>query len=264
MFSALSRYLTNYGVHEEAWPLQEQRILWLFKRKAHLFLDHVPTETDVFQWLALMQHHGAPTRLLDFTWSPHVAAFFALERATSNCVVWAVAVPKIWNAAFIFSDSKLGRVSESAKNLSLRRAENYKRRFLSNKVPFVVTDDPFVMNQRIIAQSGTFLIPGVLDQPVESILSGLGHEHGQPEAWVVAFVLNTKTLRDEAMQALYRMNVTNATLFPGLDGTARSLAYELEQQWVFDPKTFEARPGYERVFEELKTEGVPQQWDTSA
>ena len=67
MFSALSRHLTDYGVHQEAWPLQEQRILWLFKRKAHLFLDHVPAETDVFQWLALMQHHGAPTRLLDFT-----------------------------------------------------------------------------------------------------------------------------------------------------------------------------------------------------
>ena len=168
-----------------------------------------------------------------------------------------MSVPEVWNSAYTFSDSK----SVSAKDLSLRRAENYKRRFLYNKEPFVVTDDPFVMNQRIIAQSGTFLIPGVLDQSVESILSELGRKRSQPEAWVVAFVLNTKMLRDGAMQALYRMNITNATLFPGLDGTARSLAYELEQQWVFDPKTFEARPGYEHVFEELKTTGVPEQWD---
>src|SRR5215831_2913234 len=76
MLSALSRHLMNSGVHKKAWPLQEQRILWLFKRKAHLFLEHIPAETDIFQWLALMQHHGAPTRLLDFRWSPHVAAFF--------------------------------------------------------------------------------------------------------------------------------------------------------------------------------------------
>ena len=37
-----------------------------------------------------MQHHGAPTRLIDFTWSPYVAAFFALERATGDAAVWAV------------------------------------------------------------------------------------------------------------------------------------------------------------------------------
>jgi len=37
-----------------------------------------------------MQHHGAPTRLIDFTWSPYVAAFFALERTLADGVVWAI------------------------------------------------------------------------------------------------------------------------------------------------------------------------------
>ena len=37
-----------------------------------------------------MQHHGAPTRLIDFTWSPYVAAFFALERTLADGVVWAM------------------------------------------------------------------------------------------------------------------------------------------------------------------------------
>jgi hypothetical protein len=44
------------------------------------------------------------------------------------------------------------------------------------------------------------------------------------------------------MYAFYNMNVTNATLFPGLDGMARSLAYELEFHWAYDPKTM-AIPG---------------------
>lgn len=96
LYSSLSRYLKDYKIHPQAWAVQEERIGRIFRRKAHLFLDHVPHDQDAFQWLALMQHHGAPTRLLDFTWSPFVAAFFALERATKDAAVWAVFVPAMW------------------------------------------------------------------------------------------------------------------------------------------------------------------------
>jgi hypothetical protein len=41
------------------------------------------------------------------------------------------------------------------------------------------------------------------------------------------------------------MNINNATLFPGLDGLARSLAFELEHHWAFNPVTMEKRRGYE-------------------
>src|ERR1051325_8636298 len=78
LFSSLSRYLKSFGVAAAAWPDQETRILRIFKRKAHQFLDKPPDTNDDFQWLALMQHHGAPTRLIDFTWSPSLAPFFAL------------------------------------------------------------------------------------------------------------------------------------------------------------------------------------------
>jgi hypothetical protein len=237
LFSSLSRSLRDYRVHPKAWASQEARIVRIFRRKAHLFLEHVPAETDDFQWLALMQHHGAPTRLLDFTWSPFVAAFFALERATAEAAVWALCLPEIWKARHRFPGSKK-RVTE--EELNLRVAGNYERYFLGNEVPFVVTGEPMVMNQRLVAQSGTFVVPGVIDRPVEDVLA----TYPNPEGTVVKFVLDTAKVRDDAMYAFYNMNITNATLFPGLDGMARSLAYELEFHWGYDPKTLERYKGY--------------------
>jgi len=68
---------------------------------------------------------------------------------------------------------------------------------------------------------------------VEEILSG----YPTPRKTLTKFVIDIAQVRDEAMRSLYSMNITNATLFPGLDGMAKSLAYELEFHWAYDPRT---------------------------
>lgn len=232
LYSSLSRYLMGYQVHPEAWQQQEHRILRIFKRKAHLLLDHLPEEKDSFQWLALMQHHGAPTRLLDFTWSPFVATFFALERATTEAAVWALFPPGLSNRPMrTLRASQRVRKDEIAPWVP----GGYEKHFLPNKHRIVIAGEPHRMNQRLIAQSGTFVMPGVLDEPIEKLT---------PPSAVVKFVLDVKAIRRRAMSDLYHMNLSNATLFPGLDGLARSLAYELEFHWAFDPVTMEKRKGF--------------------
>jgi FRG domain len=76
----------KYGILEEYWKQQEAIILRIFQRKSHLFIPNPPSGEDSFEWRSLMQHHGTPTRLLDFTWSPYVAAFFALQSAYDEAV----------------------------------------------------------------------------------------------------------------------------------------------------------------------------------
>ena len=225
--STISRYLRLFSIHPEAWKVQEERIIRIFRRKAHQFLKHIPEEENTFEWLALMQLHGAPTRLLDFTWSPYVAAFFALERATNHSAIWAINPPKVYNG-------KAGPLSEDSKNskqgLSPWINKHFEKDFLDNKKAIVLIGEPYRMNQRLIAQSGTFVISGVLHQPIEEILVS---DENSKDA-LVKFVLDI-SVRKEAMESMYRMNITNATLFPDLDGLARSLAFELEYNWEFDP-----------------------------
>ena len=233
--SSLARHIQLSGVCEEAWSLQEKRIRRIFERKSHLFISDLPQ--DELEWLALMQHHGAPTRLLDLTWSPYVAAFFALERATSDSAVWAFNLPLIWQRAQRGIDGVL------MEDADPRRREDFEEFYLPNKHAFVWQGDPFRMPQRVVAQSGTFLVSGHLGLTVEEILSGYPRKRGagseREEALLIQFVFDTERVRADAMASLYSMNLTQATLFPGLDGLARSMAYEFEYSWQVDLKTNE-------------------------
>ena len=226
LVSALSRYLQTFRVDPKVWAAQEERILRIFKRKAHHFLSDAPPNDDDFEWMALMQHHGAPTRLLDFTWSPYVAAFFALYRATEDAAVWA------FNPAQISRPEAVERqrpLFQSAVDPTQK--DEFRRYFLKEQIPFVWVGEPQRMNRRLIAQSGTFAIPGVIDRSMDEILSA----YPDPKNTLVKFILETGKIRDQGMRELYRMNVTHATLFPDLDGLSRSLAYELEFHWAYDP-----------------------------
>ena len=163
-----------------------------------------------------MQDHGAPTRLLDFTWSPYIAAFFALQSTTHEGVIWAC------NSAEISKQN----------SVDLEKSGSFRKHFLPGDRTTVWMGSPHEMNRRLIAQSGTFLVPGVLDRSIEDIIK----TYPNPENTLVKFVLPAGKIRERGMRELYRMNVTQATLFPDLDGLARSLAYELEFHWAYNPK----------------------------
>src|ERR1700721_835542 len=234
LFSLLSRHFINYNIDPRAWADQEERIVRIFKRKATPFLTHVPERSDDFQWLSLMQDHGAPTRLLDFTWSPYVAAFFALERATGEAAVWA-RNPAAISAGGIRRSPKSKARAIATSAMDPRLAGNFARYFLKGNREFIWLGEPEVMNRRLIAQSGTFVLPGALDRPMEEI----ARQYPDPKNMMAKFILPAAKIRETGLRELYRMNITYATLFPDLDGLARSLGYELEFHWANNPRKIE-------------------------
>jgi len=195
-----------------------------FTHGAHNYLSANEMPQTMLEWLALMQHHGTPTRLLDWTESPFVACYFALEEAVDcrgSCAVWAVDLP--WVAAR--AGAAIQRVGDGEfaqfKLKKLWQSEEFKRLVLDGRLTMVVPALPRRRNRRLVAQQGLFLVPANLGV---SFLENLGDGTPDIEGRVVKIVLRN-SMREEALDELALMNINRATLFPGLDGFAQSLKY---------------------------------------
>ena len=193
-----------------------------------------------------MRHHGTPTRLLDFTKSPYVAAFFATAEAREDetSAIWAVDVSAIKREAIgILSEAGAIERSPSAGGFSFSQCEVFNTIIMKRTHPAVVVPvQPFKMNERVTSQQGLFLcsnslFPWGFELGLKQVLKSdlerskdLTREmlpdddagDNSPLPRLLKLVIRPQA-RCEVLRELYRMNISYATLFPGLDGFALSL-----------------------------------------
>jgi hypothetical protein len=214
------------GISKKDWTALEQKVLLEFRRRAQHYLLDLPEPQQHLEWLALMQHHGCSTRLLDFTRSFFIALFFAIENSDSHAAVWAV------DSTYYESRPGIPRWKDHLHSTYNKDAEKKANDILSSSDKKhdkgILLVEPFRMNERLSLQHGIFLFPKNIEVSFEenfcshhgvNSFAKLAQKEGK---LVVAKIVIPKMLHLKIACLLDMMNISATTLFPGLDGFARS------------------------------------------
>jgi hypothetical protein len=191
---------------------QEARLLRNFRKYAHR--DAVPGDS-VWNWLALAQHHGLPTRLLDWSFSPYVALHFATadsSRYEVDGALWCIDYVK---AQTLLPAQLRARLEQEGSNvftaeLLLREAANLDRLGALSRNPFVLFLEPPSLDDRIVNQFALF---SLMSSAADRLDEWLFERPGLCRRVVIPAALKWE-VRDKLDQA----NITERVLFPGLDG----------------------------------------------
>lgn len=192
----------------------EENAMAQFQRHAHLFLPEtlIRETTDRAGWLTLMRHHYAPTRLLDWTASPHVAAYFAVEDLTqTDAAIWVVHSHNLIEAMTAkYGDTYLASIK---KDVEWRRPD---------AAPTLYVVGRHRSTDRMAAQQGLFSVSLQIGADHRSILEETMSESDDPPQFLRYII--PAAVKLNFMSRLRLLNVTAASLFPGVDGLGRSVA----------------------------------------
>jgi hypothetical protein len=199
----------------------ESEFLAEFQRGARNYLAKDDTPEHLIEWLALMQHHGAPTRLLDLTKSPFIAAYFAFEHCSTRkedaVAIWSVNIQYLKTKALEILSPLFSEALEETHNLINEKL--FEKIFFENNQNLVFPVEPFRMNRRYSLQQSIFVSTGTSQVPFMEQLRFLGEDLKK----TVVKIEVPGTCKKQALRELQQMNLHRASLFPDIDGYAMSL-----------------------------------------
>ena len=184
---------------------QEQNMCADFLLQAGTRHAAVPRFEDKPGWLSLMRHYGLPTRLLDWTQSILVAAYFAVcNESETDSVIWALN-PCALNMKMVKQDTILGPATPEVLNL-IHAAFHHEYKCV---IPTIATS-PAHVDMRMMLQQSVFTIH-CDDKPMEKLEGS--------EQFLHKFVI-PRQRREEILKILRVLGIRRSSIFPDLNTLA--------------------------------------------
>lgn len=174
----------------------------LSARTKHVF--DLENQEEFGAFLNLIQHHGYPTPILDWTYSPYVAAFFAYRGITNETASQSAEDAKV--RVFVFDSKAWSRAYQPISLLVHPQLHVTVREFIA------------IENERMIPQQAASTVTSVDD--IESYI----RSREAPETKYLQAIDLPVRERRRIVSELSFMGITAGSLFPGLDGACEELA----------------------------------------
>jgi hypothetical protein len=234
----------------------EGYLLRNFRKYALPELLSTTPRDSTWDWLAIAQHHGLPTRLLDWTYSPFVAMHFAtseIERFDADGLIWCVDyvesqrfLPGILRetlddeGATVFTAEMLDRAAPTLATFDTLTGNG------DEPHPFVAFFEPPSLDERIVNQYALFSLMSSPDLRLDHWL------RERPD--LLRKVIIPAALKWEIRDKLDQANITERVLFPGLDGLSSWLRRYYSSPSDGVPGDAEDRAGTQSTAQPVPTE----------
>lgn len=207
---ALEEYrLVPSLLRSEALHCHELTITSRFMVRAPTRYSPCPDDSDMSGWLFLMQHHRLPTRLLDWSLSPLIAAYFAVtHRKDTPGTLWVID-PLRLNA---ISVGQTGICTPGNQYVTKHFAAAFCKDIEAPESTVAVL--PNESSLRMLAQQSVFTIHGT-STPLE--------EHPDCDKFLTKFEIPAAA-KESMLRQLHRLGMAEADLFPDLDHLASEIA----------------------------------------